>query len=382
MAESERNLLTTGEAARLCSVKPDTVLKWIKKGQLGCVRTPGGHHRIRRKDLESSIASRRPAETPAGGSLECQARALHCWEYLSDRGEVRDDCRQCVVYRVRAARCFLMAGLEPDVGHARQFCRNSCEDCGYYRRMNGLAANVLLITSDDELVNALSGEKHESVTLRFARNAYAASAIIHDFRPAFVLLDVERIQAEDSRLLDSLASDPRVPGLKVILVVPEGTRDREYEWSHHDLVVDVLEKSPTIRDIAAMIESFPVDFLMPEDGHVQATARKGRAMNDEQTLEAESSFDEDGFLKTVSKWNREMAEKLAEKNDIGPLTEEHWKVIEFVKDYYANYGSGPPVVKIGKTTGMSAGEICKLFPCGVVRGAYRLAGLPRPPGCF
>ncbi len=77
-----------------------------------------------------------------------------------------------------------------------------------------------------------------------------------------------------------------------------------------------------------------------------------------------------------------MAVELAEKNEIGPLTEDHWKVIEYVKSYFEKYGTGPPVVKIGKSTGMNTGEICRLFPCGVVRGAYRLAGLPRPPGCF
>jgi sulfur relay (sulfurtransferase) DsrC/TusE family protein len=43
---------------------------------------------------------------------------------------------------------------------------------------------------------------------------------------------------------------------------------------------------------------------------------------------------------------------------------------------------GPPVVKIGKATGLNAADICRLFPCGVVRGAYRLAGLPRPAGCM
>ena len=105
-------------------------------------------------------------------------------------------------------------------------------------------------------------------------------------------------------------------------------------------------------------------------------------MSEEQTTESESNFDEDGFLATMSTWTRSMAEELAEKNDIGPLTDEHWEVIEYVKQYYETYGTGPPVVKIGKTTGMSADAICGLFPCGVVRGAYRLAGLPRPPGCF
>jgi len=105
-------------------------------------------------------------------------------------------------------------------------------------------------------------------------------------------------------------------------------------------------------------------------------------MTEGQTPEPESSFDEDGFLKAMSDLNPAVVQELADKNDIGPLTEEHWRVIEFVKEYYQTYGTGPPVVKIGKTTGLSRDEICTLFPCGVVRGAYRLAGLPRPPGCF
>ncbi len=105
-------------------------------------------------------------------------------------------------------------------------------------------------------------------------------------------------------------------------------------------------------------------------------------MSEDKTLAPESSFDEDGFLKTLSNWNPSVVQELAEKNEIGPLTEEHWQVIKFVKDYYETYGTGPPVVKIGKTTGLSTKEICRLFPCGVVRGAYRLAGLPRPPGCI
>ena len=105
-------------------------------------------------------------------------------------------------------------------------------------------------------------------------------------------------------------------------------------------------------------------------------------MVDVKSKPVEPSFDEDGFLSTVSGWNRSTAQTLAEKNDIGPLTDAHWTVIEFVKQYYENNATGPPVVKICKATGLSRADICRLFPCGVVRGAYRLAGLPRPAGCF
>ena len=101
-----------------------------------------------------------------------------------------------------------------------------------------------------------------------------------------------------------------------------------------------------------------------------------------QTQTRADGLDEDGFLQTLSEWSRSMAEELADKNDIGPLTENHWKIIEFVQSYYAEHGTGPAVVRIGKKTGMTRAEICELFPCGVVRGAYRLAGLPRPAGCF
>ena len=104
-------------------------------------------------------------------------------------------------------------------------------------------------------------------------------------------------------------------------------------------------------------------------------------MAETESRPSPQSFDEDGFLSTVAGWSRPMAEELAKKNDIGPLTDEHWAVIEFVKEYYEDNSSGPPVVKISKATGLRRTKICDLFPCGVVRGAYRLAGLPRPPGC-
>ena len=91
---------------------------------------------------------------------------------------------------------------------------------------------------------------------------------------------------------------------------------------------------------------------------------------------------EDGFLSELSSWSREIAEELASRNDIGPLTEDHWKIIEFVKGYYEHHKRGPSILEISKQTNFSSKKICTLFPCGVARGAYRLAGLPRPSGCL
>ena len=97
---------------------------------------------------------------------------------------------------------------------------------------------------------------------------------------------------------------------------------------------------------------------------------------------SQESLDHDGFLKPKTGWDRDVAKELAERNDLGPLTDAHWEIIEFVREYFRNHGEGPPIVKIAKATGMKSGQICTLFPCGIARGAYRLAGLPRPTGCL
>jgi TusE/DsrC/DsvC family sulfur relay protein len=94
-------------------------------------------------------------------------------------------------------------------------------------------------------------------------------------------------------------------------------------------------------------------------------------------------FDCQGFFADKDFWSVEGAENLAKANDIGEykLSDDHWKVIQFVREYYEKNGRGPAIIKVVKHTRLTLSDICKLFPCGLVKGAYRLAGLPRPPGC-
>jgi len=89
----------------------------------------------------------------------------------------------------------------------------------------------------------------------------------------------------------------------------------------------------------------------------------------------------EGYLSEILAWDRKVAEELARRNEIWPLTEDHWKVIDYLRGYYLKFAQGPVILKISRATGLSAKRICELFPCGMVRGAYRIAGLPRPPGC-
>ncbi len=92
--------------------------------------------------------------------------------------------------------------------------------------------------------------------------------------------------------------------------------------------------------------------------------------------------DEDGFLKDPARWNESVAKGLASEEGISELTEDHWKVIRYLNNYYKQFGSAPMVRKLSKETGFDLKTIYKLFPTGPAKGACKLAGLPKPTGCI
>lgn len=48
--------MTPGEVARLLRVDPKTVGRWADSGRLPSFRTPGGHRRFRRTDIDRLIS--------------------------------------------------------------------------------------------------------------------------------------------------------------------------------------------------------------------------------------------------------------------------------------------------------------------------------------
>ncbi len=91
--------------------------------------------------------------------------------------------------------------------------------------------------------------------------------------------------------------------------------------------------------------------------------------------------DEDGFLQNPEVWDQNVATDFAKAEDISLLTEEHWKVIQYLRDYYLKFGVAPMVRKVCKDTGFKLNYIYELFPSGPAKGACKLAGLPKPTGC-
>ena len=92
-------------------------------------------------------------------------------------------------------------------------------------------------------------------------------------------------------------------------------------------------------------------------------------------------LDEDGFLVTLDQWNEDVARYLAKEEGVEELNEDHWKIINYLKGYFAEYGIAPMVRKMTKESGYSLKEIYDLFPSGPAKGACKVAGLPKPTGC-
>jgi tRNA 2-thiouridine synthesizing protein E len=91
--------------------------------------------------------------------------------------------------------------------------------------------------------------------------------------------------------------------------------------------------------------------------------------------------DEDGFLQEPERWDAEVAKDFMTTEAIEELTDGHWKVIHYIRNYYVQFGIAPMIRKLCKETGFVLREIYHLFPSGPAKGACKLAGLPKPTGC-
>lgn len=95
----------------------------------------------------------------------------------------------------------------------------------------------------------------------------------------------------------------------------------------------------------------------------------------------EIEIDEDGFVQEPEKWNKEVAEDLAKTENASPMGENHWKLVNYLRDYYLRFGIAPPIRMVVKQTGIDLKQIYQLFPGGPAKGACKVAGLPKPTGC-
>ena len=97
--------------------------------------------------------------------------------------------------------------------------------------------------------------------------------------------------------------------------------------------------------------------------------------------------DEEGYLVDLSEWSETVADKMA-VDDGCDLSDNHWEVINFLREYYEEYQVAPAVRVLTKSIGRKLGKdkgnskyLYELFPYGPAKQACKYAGLPKPTGC-
>ncbi len=92
-------------------------------------------------------------------------------------------------------------------------------------------------------------------------------------------------------------------------------------------------------------------------------------------------IDEDGFIQEPERWNEDVALALAKTEGVDEMTDDHWKLVNYLREYYLEFGIAPMIRKLCKATGFKLNKVYELFPSGPAKGACKVAGLPKPTGC-
>lgn len=101
----------------------------------------------------------------------------------------------------------------------------------------------------------------------------------------------------------------------------------------------------------------------------------------------EIETDAEGFLANLEDWTEDVAVVLSQQDELA-LGEQHWQVINWIREYYAENATAPNLRVMTKLIGNDLGEefadkkyLFDLFPYGPAKQAARYAGMPKPTGC-
>lgn len=98
--------------------------------------------------------------------------------------------------------------------------------------------------------------------------------------------------------------------------------------------------------------------------------------------------DKEGYLLNHADWQEELVPIIAEQEGI-ELTDAHWEVILFVRNFYLEFNTSPAVRMLVKAMEKEHGPekgnskyLFTLFRKGPAKQATKLAGLPKPAKCL
>jgi tRNA 2-thiouridine synthesizing protein E len=90
--------------------------------------------------------------------------------------------------------------------------------------------------------------------------------------------------------------------------------------------------------------------------------------------------DDEGFLTEYGEWDEDLAKVLAAQIGID-LTEEHLKVLRFLREDYKTQGETATIRRVSTVGGFPTKSLFELFPKKPAKKMSYVAGLPKPHGC-
>lgn len=159
------DVFSTHSAARFCRVTPMTIIRWIEEGRIRAYRTPGGHRRIMRADLEDF----------------CRRNGIpFLWEERVENSEVR---RLLIVDDDRSTVEAILDAIFDETEESRQ--------------------------PDWEV-------EHTD-------NAFDAGRLVSSFRPDLVFVDVNLPGVDAAKMARAIRTDPATTNARVVAITQDGT---------------------------------------------------------------------------------------------------------------------------------------------------------------
>ncbi|MFZ0325395.1 MAG: TusE/DsrC/DsvC family sulfur relay protein [Actinomycetes bacterium] len=90
--------------------------------------------------------------------------------------------------------------------------------------------------------------------------------------------------------------------------------------------------------------------------------------------------DDEGFLTEYDEWDEDLGKVLASNIGID-LTDDHWKVIHFLRDDYKTQGETATIRRVSTVGEVPTKHLFELFPKKPAKKMAYVAGLPKPHGC-
>ena len=90
--------------------------------------------------------------------------------------------------------------------------------------------------------------------------------------------------------------------------------------------------------------------------------------------------DDEGFMTQYDQWDEAIGQALATAIGVD-MTDEHWKVITFLREDYKEKGETPTIRRVSTAGGVDTKRLFQLFPQKPAKKMSYIAGLPKPHGC-